>query len=161
MTTTPLQQLTQSIREQIGQGEIQLALDRLENYLSASAPDLRDEVILLTSRYHRLHRNERKGIITYETAQVEQTKIVNALLDLLEEMPNRISKEMAPSVVAVEETERVPLPDEVRLEKILGVNNLKQISWIEYATHRAKSVCRILGPDGLGSYGMGAQKYGY
>jgi endonuclease G len=151
MTTTSLKTLTRSIREQVAQGEIQLALDQLENYLSASAPDLRDEVSLLTSRQNRLRRNERKGIITYEIAQAEQTRIESAILDILEEMPGEIGAEMLPSPAPLEELEGVLLPDEVGLEKILGVNNLKQMSWIEWGIQKAKSVCRVLGPDGLGT----------
>jgi V8-like Glu-specific endopeptidase len=151
MTTASLQRFTQSIREQIAQGEIQLALDRLNNYLSASAPDLQDDVTLLTSRHNRLQRNERKGVITYEMAQVGQTKIADAILDILEDMPGKIGAEMTPSPAPLEELGEVPLPGEVGLEKILGINNLKQISWIEWGIHKAKSVCRVLGPDGLGT----------
>ena len=36
-------------------------------------------------------------------------------------------------------------------EKILGVNNLKQISWIQQAIVAARSICRILTPNGLGT----------
>lgn len=36
------------------------------------------------------------------------------------------------------------LPEKASLEKILGLNNLKQISWIQQGTQISKSVCRIL-----------------
>ena len=151
MTAPSLQKFVQSLRQQIAQGEIQLALDQLENYLSASAPDLRNEAILHTARYNRLRRDERKGIITREMAQAEQNRLVNALLELLEEMPDRISVGMSPSPSLAEAVEELAIPEEVGLEKILGVNNLKQISWIERGIHIAKSVCRILTPSGLGT----------
>jgi len=151
MTTTSLQQFVQSLRKQIAQGEIELALDRLHNYLSASALALRDEVTLLTARYNRLRRDERKGIISRDTAQADQNRLVNALLELLEEVPKKISEEMSPSPAPAPVAEKLAIPEEVGLEKILGVNNLKQISWIERGIQVAKSVCRILTPSGLGT----------
>jgi V8-like Glu-specific endopeptidase len=151
MTTTSLQQLVQSLREQIAQGEIELVLDQLYNYLSASAPDLRDEVILLTARYNRLRRDERRGIISRDTAQADQNRLVNALLDLLQEVPKKISQEMSPASAPAPAAEKLAIPEEVGLEKILGVNNLKQISWIERGLRVSKCVCRVLTPGGLGT----------
>jgi V8-like Glu-specific endopeptidase len=151
MTKTSLQKFVQSVRQQIAQGETQLALDRLQNYLSASAPNLCNEVVLHTARYNRLRRDERKGIITWDVAQAEQYKLIKALLELLEEIPEKVSAEMSPSPVTAEAVEGLAIPEEVGLEKILGVNNLKQISWIERGIHAAQSVCRILTPEGLGT----------
>ena len=39
----------------------------------------------------------------------------------------------------------------VATEKIFGINNLKQISWLEHGIQSCSSVCRILTPDGLGT----------
>lgn len=151
MSQTSLKQFIQSCREQILQDQIILVLDRLQNYLSASAPDLRDEVILLTARENRLLRDERKGIISRDTAQAEQNKLVNSLLAILDELCNKVSKEMTPSPSELSVTEKLIIPEEVGLEQILGVNNLKQISWIERSLQVSKSVCRILTPEGLGT----------
>jgi endonuclease G len=151
MTTLSLQKLLRSIREQIEQGEIQLALDRLQNYLIASAPALYDEVILHTARFNRLRRDERRGTITRDTFEAEVTRITAALLDFLKEIPASISTEMTPFTVPEDELKEISLPKEVSLERILGVNNLKQISWIEQGIYEAKSVCRILAPDGVGT----------
>ncbi len=151
MAETSLQQLVQSLKEQLAQGEIELVLDRLGNYLSASAPDLRDEVILLTARYNRLRRDERKGIISRDTAQADQNRLVDALLELLQEVPKKISQEMSPAPAPAPALEELVIPEEVGLEKILGVNNLKQISWIERGLKVSKCVCRVLTPKGLGT----------
>jgi len=151
MTTISLQNFIQSLREQVAQGETELALDRLQNYLSACVPALRNEVILLTTRYNRLRREERKGVISRDTAQAEQNRLVNALLELLEEVSSRISTEMAPVLSPAPAAEKLAIPDEVGLEKILGVNNLKQISWIEQGLQVARCICRILTPGGLGT----------
>jgi V8-like Glu-specific endopeptidase len=151
MTTSSLQQFIQSLREQIAENEIELALGRLGNYLSASAPDLENEVILLTARYNRLRRKERKGVIPHDTAEADKNRLVNALLDLLQEMPKKIDAEMSPAAAPEPLAEELAIPEEVGLEKILGVNNLKQISWIERGLQVSKCVCRILTPKGLGT----------
>ena len=149
--TTSLEQLMQSIRQQIAEGEVELALDRLQNYLSASAPDLRDEVTLLRGRHNRLRRDERKHIISRDTAQAEQNGLTNALLEVLQEVPDKISEEMSPALAPQEVAEELAIPEEVSLERILGVNNLKQISWIERGLQVARSICRILTTRGLGT----------
>jgi endonuclease G len=148
---SPLQRLVQNLREQIAQGEVGLAFDRLQNYLSASAPALRDEVIGLEERYDRLRRDERKGIISRETAEIEQDRLVNALLEFLEQVPDKISQEMSPSPAPKPAMGKLAVPEEVGLETILGINNLKQISWIERGLQVSKSICRILTPGGLGT----------
>jgi endonuclease G len=151
MTTTSLQKLLQNIREQIAQGELQLALDQLKNYLAASDGDLYNEAILDMARYDRIRREERKGTLTREEARVEQAKLEDNVLALLKEIPKKISREKSPSSLPVVTDREIPIPDEVKLEKILGVNNLKQISWIEQGIQVAKSVCRILTPNGMGT----------
>lgn len=151
MTAESLQKLARSIQEQIAHGEIELALDRLQNYLSGSAPDLRDEVLLLTARYNRIRRERRRGTITRQTAVTDETRIIAALLELLKEVQGEIDEEMSPAPSPEPSEEALTVPEEVSLEKILGINNLKQISWIERGLQVSKSVCRILTPGGLGT----------
>jgi V8-like Glu-specific endopeptidase len=58
---------------------------------------------------------------------------------------------MSPAPSPEPKEEALSIPEEVGLEKILGINNLKQIPWIERGLLVSKSVCRILSPKGLGS----------
>ncbi len=151
MSPLSLEKFLQSIREQITQGDIQLALDRLQNYLSVGAPELRNEAILYLSRYSRLRRDEQRKLIAREEAEVEKNRLIIAVLEFLEDVPRGISEQMLPIPAGPRELETVVLPEEVGLEKIIGINNLKQISWIEHGVQAAKSVCRILTPRGLGT----------
>jgi V8-like Glu-specific endopeptidase len=107
--------------------------------------------------YNRLRRNERKGLITQENAEVRYARITNSLLALLEELPQRVSSEMSPVAPPQETSEELTIPAEVSFEKILGVNNLKQISWIGKGIRVARSVCRILTQNGLGTGFLVAQ----
>lgn len=151
MKTSPLQELVESIRKQIQLGDVNLALDRLHNYLDASSPKLRDEVIIHQARYNRLQKQERMGLMSREDAQVGLNRLSSALLALLEKMPDEISNEALPATGSTMTSEPASIPEEVSLEKILGVNNLKQIAWIEKGIQVAKSVCRILTPSGFGT----------
>ena len=145
MTTQALERFVKGVKQQISQGETQLALDQLNSYLSDRNTDLYETVILRTAQYNRLAKDEMRGVITRDVAQAERAVIENSLLEILERLPNQIS------LVAPEPLTEVDLPDEVGFEKILGINNLKQIAWIEQGTQLAKSVCRILAPDGRGT----------
>ena len=149
MTTASLDDFIKNLKLQIAEGDLALALDQLQNFLSASAPDLQDEVILLTARYNRLRREERKGVLDPATAQARLNKLTNDLLEFLDEVKRKISRDMAP--VKSPASGPLVMPQEVGLEKIIGVNNLKQIAWVEQSLQVSRSVCRILTPEGLGS----------
>ncbi len=149
--TTSSDKLIQNFRRQISEGEIALVLDQLQNYLCAGAPALRDEAILLTARYNRIRRNARKGTITNGAAQAEENKIIQSILELLEDVSEKIITEMAPVMPPSSKAGEISMPRDVTLEKILGVNNLKQIAWFERGLQVSKSVCRILMPKGLGT----------
>lgn len=141
--------LLNSIRQQIQQGDLELALDRLQGYLRATASAQLNEVILQTARYNRLRREERKGVITQEAARVEESRLVDALLQLLDILEPTASKgETLPPVAPTVET---LIPKEVKLEKILGVNNLKQIAWLQRGLRMADSICRVISAGGYGS----------
>ncbi len=75
MATDSLKRFLQDVREQINLGETQTALDQLQSYLGNSLPKLKNEVSLHAARYNRLRRDERKGLISREVAQAEQTKL--------------------------------------------------------------------------------------
>lgn len=150
-STEGLETFIQDIRTQIELGETQLALDQLQNFVNGNVPRLQNEVSLYISRYYRLRRDERKGLMNRENAQIEQNRLENSLFDFLKEIPKYINSKLLPSA-------RVPFNQELSkpevdfsIEKILGINNLKQISWIQRGIDYAKSVCRILTPDGLGT----------
>ncbi len=151
MTASSVQLFLQILRRQIAEGDIQSALDQLHNFLSAGAPSLRNEATVHTARYNRLCREERKGIITRETFQVELNRLSQNILDFLNEIPRAINKEMAPVQAPDKMVEGVKIPENAGLEIILGSNNLKQIAWLEKGTRVARSVCRILTPEGLGT----------
>lgn len=151
MSSSSLDKFVDGVRNQIVAGETETALDQLRNYLSGAAPKLNNEVLLQTSRYNRLRRDQRKGLISRDAEQAEQNKLANDLLDLLEEIPKHVSLAMSPVQPVQSSIENWELPTEFQAETILHVNVLKQISWVERAVEVARSVCRIHTPGGLGT----------
>lgn len=152
MAAPSLEHLVGEIRRLIADDEIEQALEQLKNYLHSNAPDLYNEVVIHASRYNRLRRSERAGTVTREQFEVDRTRLAKSLLELVDELPARVERKLSPLGVGVPLMSAVEaIPKEITPEKILGINNLKQISWIERGVEVARSVCRILTPDGLGT----------
>jgi endonuclease G len=151
MSSESLKSFVTRIREQIAGGEIEAALDQLQNYLSGVAPGLGNEVSLYAARYNRLRRDRRKELISRDAAQAERAKLEHDILELLDEVPNHVSLAMSPVQPVIASNDKWELPADLKPETILHVNVLKQISWVERAIEVSKSVCRVLTPQGLGT----------
>ncbi|HVQ38709.1 MAG TPA: trypsin-like peptidase domain-containing protein [Pyrinomonadaceae bacterium] len=152
MANPSLEHLTSGIKQLIAEGEIEQAIEQLKNYLHSTLPQSYNDVLLQASRYSRLLRSERTGLITREQFEVDQTKISRSLLALLDELPRKIDRKLSPLGVDIPLIAKAEsIPKGITPEKILGINNLKQISWIERGVQVSKSVCRILTPDGVGT----------
>jgi V8-like Glu-specific endopeptidase len=144
-----LHDIAESLRTQMSRGDVQSALDRLRNYISEVAPALRSEVQAGVDRYGRLRRDSESGELSDHTAQKEEETLLEALIALLQATLGQAATELlpvaSPGITANEGHLNTPLP----FERILGVNNLKQIAWLQRGLQVSRSVCRILTPEGL------------
>ena len=114
-------------------------------------------VLLLAGQFSRLRGAKLGGLRTDEQLDVEVNRLADRTLALLAELPKRALPQMAP----------VPTPTAIDASKLqsklsfcveassqetlLGINNLRQISWIQRGTVLARSVCRVLTPAGVGT----------
>ena len=131
MDAPELREFTRRVTDLIVGDDLPEAIDQLKSLLFERSKTLYDEVILLESRSNRLRRDWRKGIIAREPFEAERAKLSAALLDLLEEIPRKLKRQELP--LAPESAMAAGLPavaEAVAYEQILGINNLKQISWI-------------------------------
>lgn len=152
MAAHSLEHLIREIKRLVQNDDTGQAIDELKNYLHSNVPDLYNELLTQAARHRRLQRDERSGLITREQFGVEKIRIDRALLSLLDELPEKVERKLTPvSGGVLLMSEIAALPEDIAPEKILGINNLKQISWIERGVQVCKSVCRILTPDGLGT----------
>lgn len=147
----PIEKFIQNIRDLIILGKIDFALDQLLNYLKSNSPELRNEAILHMASYNQLRKDKRQNLITKEEARVEQKNLVTALLEFLDVIPKFISIDKSPSMLIPTKPIEISLPDDTAFERIIGANNLKQISWLQQGLDVSSSVCRILTPVGRGT----------
>jgi len=151
MLSESLIKLLEGIRKQVIAGEVQDALDQLQNYLAGSGTRVNREVSLIASRYNRLSRDLRTGTITRDVAQAEQTKLINDFLEVLGHVPTSVTAEMLPVAGPALPEWASELSEESQPETVLHVNVLKQVSWIQRAIEVSRSVCRVLTPKGVGT----------
>ena len=148
--TNLLAPLALLLKRQIGQGNIEDAIEQLENYLRDNAPGIYNELLTQAARFRTLNRRHLAGEITTELFNVEEARIRKWLLAFVDSLPAKIDPRLLPVRRAASAAEAIPF-NTITTEKILGINNLRQISWLERGIQVCKSVCRILTPSGLGT----------
>lgn len=151
MSSESLKSFVGVIRDYVVAGEVQAALDQLQNYLGGAVPRLSREVSLHAARHSRLRRDQRKGLLSRDAAQAEQNRLVEDLLELLEEIPGQVSLALSPVQPARPSAGAREATPDSGPETILHVNVLKQVDWLGRAVEVSKSVCRVLTPGGLGT----------
>jgi hypothetical protein len=137
------------LKREISAGEALAAIDEFLSLASGNR-SLYNDVMLQRARYVRVERDERKGLLAYGQAAVEKNRIADALYGLLDELPMKLSPADLP-VAPTRPSDESATVLMVKPEKIVGVNNLKQISWVARGLECAHSVCRVLTPSGLGT----------
>jgi V8-like Glu-specific endopeptidase len=140
--------LIRDTRTLIAEGDISLALDRLKVASHGGARSFYDTVLLLESRFNRLSRNRFKGLLTQEQADVAINKLSDDVLEFVATVSAQLDRG---AQEVVKDVAPPPAIQELVHQKILGINNLKQISWIEVGLRSASSVCRVLTPTGMGT----------
>jgi len=138
-----------TLKRQLSTGEALLATDGLLNLVAGNG-SLYNDALLQRARYVRVERDERRGMLGTEQATVEKNRIIRGLLDLLDELPNRLSPADLPVASPRPSGQILPFTP-VKPEKIIGINNLKQISWLSRGLDCARSICRVLTPQGVGT----------
>ena len=74
----------QTIRQYVAEGDLKLALDDLERLVNQSYPELKNNIILLKSRRHRLSHEHNLYLISSSDYQRESNRLVYAILETLD-----------------------------------------------------------------------------
>ena len=128
-----------------------MAIELLRDLSVRGPRDLADEVLVLSGRFAQLKKRVRRGILGPPEAEVERNEIAIAIPQVLDELVGKLAPASAPVVSPVVSPSVFAGTEAVAFEKILGVNNLKQIAWIEQGVKSSRAVCRVLTPEGLGT----------
>jgi endonuclease G len=150
--------LFKALRDYVADGEVGQALEELRNLLSAqhrlggSTTTFREfekEAILQLSRLKRAEKGRRRGVVDDQSSDRAIAQISSAVLDLLDDAERvlRNSDRLPVKQVPFD----LPAREPALLEKVWGTNTLKSLSWLHEGLNRAKSVCRVVSPAGLGS----------
>ncbi|MEM7129305.1 MAG: trypsin-like peptidase domain-containing protein [Chloroflexota bacterium] len=141
-------QAFKGIRGRIENGETKLALDELAELINDWPTDFINEVSLYISRFNRLYRDYRQGMITREEYNIDLSRLHNSILLFVDELTDKTGDY---SSVNISTSSNITLPDSTAFEKVIGVDNLKQINWLRKGIELSSSVCRILTPLGKGT----------
>lgn len=136
------------IKDRLASGNTQLAIENLSEYVSPSDSDSHDELTLLKARWNRLQRKRRLGVITEEEYNAQLASVDRAVMDFARSLPSVIDGVTSPRVSSLS---TISLPTDTALEKVIGIDNLKQIEWLRQGIIVASGVCRIITPHGFGT----------
>jgi V8-like Glu-specific endopeptidase len=144
-------QLTEFIdrlRQLLGEGEVAATLEQLEAHLRGGNRELHNESILLNARYVSVQSRRRRGLLTEDSLAAEMNRLVLSALEFLDFVQRKQTRADLPFA-----TSPIPIeaPGDSRLEKIFGTSHLRSISWLLRGLNAARSVCRVLTPEGLGT----------
>ncbi len=144
-----MENLFDRLRDLIARDETELAVEQMAGFLkgTAASEELR-EVLVQAGRLSRLRKDERRGLMSRDQVARERARIADALLQLVDELSARTDVSERPFPMR---SVSLQPPPNSNLEKILGTSHLKSIAWLQRGVEAAKSVCRIVTPEGLGT----------
>lgn len=123
--------------------------------LSADYQRYYNDLLLQKSRYLRDERDYRRGSVTLEQHRVDQNRLIESIQYYIQKLdaerasvhppfhtPLPPIPEVTPSIIqeGIDETKTN--------EAILGVNNFRNIYWLQQGISCSDSVCRVLLPNG-------------
>ncbi len=146
------QTLLKNVKELIEEDEIEQALDFLEGLDENLQIGIENDLVLQKSRFKSNEKDNARGMVPYEYYNRTKQQIRYALITLTDGIPRKMElNSMVKGVAAY----NFQVPDDRVLEKVLGdKSHLVKISWLEKALNAAKSVCRIVLPDGATGTGF-------
>lgn len=119
------------------------ALVKLDNDTQAG---IKNDIILITSSYRQAKKMFDQQMMPFEQFNMQTNRAKNSLLELMKTIPRKI--ELNAKIKGLG-TYQFSVPDEVRLEKIIGgASSLLRINWLERALAASKAVCRVVTADG-------------
>jgi V8-like Glu-specific endopeptidase len=145
--------LKQEVRALISEGDLPLATDRLKTASHAVSPRLYDDVLLIEAKLNRLLRDSRRGTISRDSFDAGLSQIAQSLLSVADSVPALAQQPPAASgkVADKQTAEEILSSVGPAHESILGINNLKQISWIRFGVAVSACIGRIITPNGMGT----------
>lgn len=136
----------QTIEGLLEENEVDKALDALLDLDKQTQAGIRQDIIMQSGNFKEANKMFQRGMISFEEFSRISARTRFGLLELMKEVPKRIQRD---AKIRSLNTYQFQVPDEARLEKIIGPqNNLLRINWLEKALQASKAVCRVVCSDG-------------
>jgi V8-like Glu-specific endopeptidase len=150
----------QTIEGLLEDSEIEKAIQVMMDLDDKFQAGIRRDIIQQSSNFKSAQKQFQNGLIEAKELRMATAQASNGLLQILEGVPRRI--ELNNSIKSLN-TYQFNVPDDARLEKIIGgQNNILKINWLEKALQASKAVCRVVCADGsLGTGFLTREGYVY
>ena len=141
----------QAFRDRIASGELDHVLTELRELSVEYSKYISNLAIQLKARLSSLRREQIEGICSSDDFRLEKNRISSAALGLIDQLERALPVQNLPVVAPKLVVDAEKVIDVAKFEKIVGINNLKQIAWLEHGLKASRSVCRVLTERGLGT----------
>ncbi|MEQ1743940.1 MAG: trypsin-like peptidase domain-containing protein [Saprospiraceae bacterium] len=126
--------------------EVEKALEALLDLDQQTQAGIRQDVVQQSGNFVSAKKEYQRGAISFEEYSRFSARTRSGLLELMKEIPRRVERDAKIRSLG---TFQFTVPDEARLEKVIGPqNNLLRINWLEKALRASKAVCRVVCADG-------------
>ncbi len=127
-------------------GEIKKAIEVLLALDKQTQAGLRQDIIQQSGNYSQAAQEYKANHIDFKEFSISSARARSALLELMEELPQRIKENAAIRTIGAFQFE---VPDTASLEKVIGQQtNILKINWLEKALQASKAVCRVVCANG-------------
>src|SRR5690349_18232985 len=109
------------IRKDIQNNNLRIALSHIIAIIDSNGLAYRNEAIIHSARLQQLHSDQRKGLLGLDDARMETTRIISALLELLEDIEQELKRKNIPltniHIASQMENSKVTRPGDAEIEK--------------------------------------------
>lgn len=139
----------ETINGLLEENQIEKALDTFKDLDKQAQAGIWQDITMQYGRYRQVQQAYNQGRIPFSEFAMMENQIKYALTELMKTVPRRIELNARIQSVGAY---RFEVPDEARLEKLLGQkSNLVTVDWLEKARRAANAVCRIVSGDDVGT----------
>ena len=136
----------ETIEGLLQENEVDKALEALFELDNKTQAGIRQDVLMISGNYRQASKMFQQGMMDFNQFSQQTARVRFGLLEMMKTIPRKI--ELNAKIKNLDAFQ-FSIPDDARLEKIIGVeNNLLKINWLEKALIASKSVCRVVCADG-------------
>lgn len=139
-----------NLKNLLAEGKFKNVIQELRVFAENVSDDFENDVIHVSARFSRLEAENRRGLITRESYNIENNRINQTLLAIIDDVS--IEKQLNASRNILKST--LSVPSNVDFEKIIGREELFDTNWLQKAITASKSICKVMNSSGESGTGF-------